>query len=136
MSQVATGIKLSFKINGRKVAFASAVSINEDNAVADIDVLDQPDVAELAETGHKVNFTVNKFKVDGTSAEDLGLRPTNIEDLIRQGELTCEVYNRDTDEVEYTLIGVKWTGGSGSVDARGVWQGTWNFRARRGGGSL
>lgn len=136
MSQVATGIKLSFKINGKKVAFASAVSINEDNPVADIDVLDQAEVAELAETGHKVNFTVNKFKVDGTSAEDLGLRPKNIEDIIRQGSLTAEVYNRDTDEVEYELVGVKWTGGSGSVDARGVWQGTWNFRAVRGGGSL
>lgn len=136
MSQVATGIKLSFKINGKKVAFASAVSINEDNSVADIDVLDQAEVAELAETGHKVNFTVNKFKVDGSSAEDLGLRPTNIEDIIKQPELTCEVFNRDSGKVEYEMVGVKYVGGSGSVDSRGVWQGTWNFRAKRGGGSL
>lgn len=136
MSQVLTGSKISFKVNGQKVAFASAVNITEDNPVADIDVLDQVEVAELAETGHKVSFSVNLFKIDGNSAEQLGLRPTNIEDILTQPELTCEVYNRIGNEVAYEMVGVKWIGGTGSCDARGVWQGTWNFRARRGGSGL
>lgn len=136
MSQVLTGSKIAFKLNGQKVAFASSINITEDNPVADIDVLDQVEVAELAETGHKVSFSVGVFKVDGNSAEALGLRPTNIEDILKQPELTCEVYNRIGDRVEYEMIGVKWVGGTGSADARGVWTGSWNFRARRGGGSL
>jgi len=134
MSRVLTGSKASVKLNGVKVAFASGVNINQENTLTDIDVLDQLEVAELAETGHKVSFTVNLFKIDENAAANFGLDPANLDDLLTQPELTMEVYNRIADKVEYTMTGVKFEGGSGSVDARGVWQGTWNFKGRRGRG--
>lgn len=134
MSKVFTGPKASLKLNGVKVAFVGSVNITEENTLTDIDVLDQLEVAEHAETAHKVSFTCNLFKIDGNSAQSLGLSPTQIRDILTQPELTMEVYNSVDDRVEYTISGVKWEGGSGSVDARGVWQGTWNFKGRIGRG--
>jgi hypothetical protein len=134
MSQVLTGSKASVKLNGVKIAFASGVNINHDLQLTDIDVLDDLLVAEHAETGAKFNFSVTLFKMDRNTAKSFGLDPDNIDALLAQPELTFEVYNRVEDRVEYVLTGVKFAGGSGSVDARGVWAGTWNFMARRGTG--
>ena len=134
MSKVLSGSKASLKLNGVKVAFVGSISVTEDNTLTDIDVLDQLEVAEHAETAHKVSFTCNLFKIDGNSASQLGIRPDNIRDILTQPELTMELYNSVDDRVEYTISGVKFEGGSGSVDARGVWQGTWNFKGRVGSG--
>lgn len=134
MSEVFTGSKASLKLNGVKVAFVGGVNITEENTLTDIDVIDQLETAEHAETGHKSSFSCNLFKVAANTAQSLGLSPSNLRDQLSQGELTMEVYNSIQDRVEYTISGVKWEGGSGSVDARGVWQGTWNFKGRIGRG--
>jgi hypothetical protein len=134
MSQVFSGSKASVKLNGVKIAFASGVNINDERTLTDIDVLDDLLVAEYAETGVKCSFTVNLFKVDANTAASFGLDPDNIDDILSQPELTMEIYDRINDKVQYTMSGVKFEGGSGSVDARGVWQGVWNFKSRRGKG--
>lgn len=134
MSKVLTGSKAALKLNGVKIAFVGSVNIDEENTLTDIDVLDQLEVAELAETAHKVSFSCNLFKIDGNSVSQLGIQPDNIRDILTQPELTFEVYNSIDDRVEYTISGVKWAGGSGSMDARGVWNGSWNFRGRIGRG--
>lgn len=134
MSRVFTGSKGSLKLNGVKVAFVGSVNINEENTLTDVDVIDQLEVAEHAETGHKCSFSCNLFKIDGNTAQQLGLSPNDIREILSQPELTMELYNSVDDRVEYTMSGVKWEGGSGSLDARGVWQGTWNFKGRIGRG--
>lgn len=134
MSKVLTGSKAALKINGKKVGYVGGVNIEETNELTDIDVLDQLEVAEHAETSHKVSFSCNMFKIDGNATTQLGISPSNIKDIMTQPELTMELYNTVDDRVEYTISGVKWGGGSGSVDARGVWQGTWNFKGRIGRG--
>lgn len=134
--QTKSGSGISFKVNGVKVAYASGINITEDDTVLDIDVLDQIYVAELPYVAHKVNFTVNIFKVDSNAAESLGLRPSNIDAILSQATLTCEVFDRITNEVLYQMQGVVWTGGTGTVEARNVWTGTWNFRAQIGGQSM
>lgn len=134
MSKVLTGSKAALKLNGVKVGFVGSVQINEENTLTDIDVIDQLEVAELAETAHKVSFTCNLFKIDGNTISQLGIQPDNIRAIMTQPELTMELYNSVDDRVEYTISGVKWEGGSGSLDARGVWQGTWNFKGRIGRG--
>jgi len=134
MSQVLTGSKASLKLNGVKIAFASGVNITHENTLTDIDVLDQIEVAEHAETAHKVSFSVNLFKIATNTAAAFGLDPLDINELLSRAELTFEVFNRIDDRVEYTMTGVKFEGGTGSVDSRGIWQGTWNFKGRRGRG--
>lgn len=132
MARTKTGSRLSIKLNGTKVAFASDFTVNHENQLQDIDVLDQLEVAEHAEVGHKVNGTINLFKVDENAATLFGFDPRNIDALLSQAELTLEVYDRENDSVVYEITGVKFEGGSGSVNARGVWQGTWNYRGRIG----
>ena len=134
MSKVLSGSKAALKLNGVKVGFVGSVTINEENTLTDIDVMDQLETAEHAETGHKVSFTCNLFKIDGNSVSQLGLRPDVLKDILTQPELTMELFNSLEDRVEYTMSGVKFEGGSGTVDARGVWQGTWNFKGRIGSG--
>lgn len=134
MSKVLTGSKGALKINGVKIGFVGSVSIQEENTLTDIDVLDQLEVAEHAETGHKVSFSCNLFKIEGNSVSALGIQPDNLRDIMTQPELTMELYNSIDERVEYTISGVKWEGGSGSLDARGVWNGTWNFKGRIGRG--
>lgn len=134
MSKALSGSKASLKLNGQKVAFVGSVTINEEDTLTDIDVMDQLEVAEHAETGHKVSFTCNLFKIDGNSVSQLGLRPDVLKDILTQPELTMELYNSLDDRIEYTMSGVKFEGGSGTIDARGVWQGTWNFKGRIGSG--
>ena len=134
MSKVFTGSKGSLKINGVKIGFVGSVNVSEDNTLTDIDVLDQLEVAEHAETAHKVSFSCNLFKIDGNSIAQLGIQPTNIRDIMSQPELVMEIYNSVDDRVEYTITGVKFESGTGSLDARSVWQGTWNFKGRIGRG--
>lgn len=134
MAKSFTGAKASLKLNGQKVAFVSDVNITEDDTLTDIDVIDQLEVAEHAETAHKVSFTCSLFKIDTNSVSQLGLRADNIADILSQPELTMEIFNSVDNRVEYTISGVKFEGGSGSVQARGVWQGTWNFKGRIGSG--
>lgn len=134
MSKVLTGSKAALKLNGLKVGFVAGVDIDEENTLTDIDVLDQLEVGELAETAHKVSFTCRLFKIDGNSISQLGIQPDNIRDIMTQPELTMELYNSVEDRVEYTISGVKWEGGSGSLDARGVWNGNWKFKGRIGRG--
>jgi hypothetical protein len=134
MSKVLTGSKGAVKINGVKIAYVGGVDITEENTLTDIDVLDQLEVAELAETGHKVSFTCQVFKVNGQATADLGIAPSNLQDILTQPELTMELFNSVEGIVSYTITGVKWAGGSGTLDARGVWQGRWEFKGRVGRG--
>lgn len=132
MAKTLAGAKASLKLNGVKVAFVSSVNITSEYTLQDIEVLDNPLVEEFAEIGHKCNFSVNTFKVDENAAQVLGLESRNIDDLLSQPELTMEVYNRLGDVVVFEVTGVKFEGGTGTVDARSVWSGTWNFRGKRG----
>lgn len=134
MAKVFSGAKGQLKIDGVKVGFVGSIQVTEENTLTDIDVLDQLEVAEHAETAHKCSFTCNLFKIDGNSVSQLNIRPDVIADILSQQELTMEIFNSADGRVEYTMSGVKFEGGSGSVDARGVWQGTWNFKGRIGSG--
>lgn len=137
MSQTFSGSRGALLINGTKVAFIGGITINQENTLTPIDVLDQLQVAEHAETGHKVSFTATYFKVDANSAISLGLDFQNINDILSQPESTMEVFDSVENIVQYSMSGVKFEGGSGTLEARDVWRGTWNFRAtQRTGGSL
>ena len=152
MSKVFTGSKARLLIGGTAIAYASSINVTQENTLTDIDVLDQLEVAELAETGHKVSFSVNVFKVNTQSAKALGFEPESLDAILGQGSFVMQILNtvgipNEAGESEtgptvvprviYEIEGAKFEGGSGSVDARGVWTGTWNFRGikRADGGS-
>ena len=135
MAQIFTGAKAVVRINNTDIAFASGVNVNQENTLTDVDILGQLEVAELAETGHRVTFSVNYFKIVNPelaeTAQQIGIEQAVLADMRDQDEFDISIFDNNNNEI-YKMSGVKFEGGSGTVDARGLWQGTWNFRAKTG----
>jgi len=126
MSQTFTGARAIFKIQGVQVAYASSVNYNISHDHQPIDVLDNLAAVEYAEVGYKVDFSCNTFRVANKSAIQLGIIP-RLEDILTQPELTVELQDRIAGVTIVRIVGVKNTGRTGTVDARGVATETWNF---------
>lgn len=142
MSQIFTGAKARIEVGGNVIGFAGGVNVNQENTLTDVDILGQLEVGDLAETGHKCNFSVNYFKAnnpdnaaDNQTTQSLGLEndeATGLDPLRNTTYFDVIIFDDVTDEQIYKMVDCKFEGGSGQVDARGIWQGTWNYRARKG----
>lgn len=132
MSIAFTGAKAVLKMDSVPIAFLGNISISEEYRLEEIPQLDDLPVAEMAENGHRVSATVGLFKINGQAAADLELDFADPRDWLLQPEYTLELFDDTTGLVVYTMSGAKFAGGSGSADARGVWQGVWQFRGRIG----
>lgn len=135
MSQILTGAKAQVRINGEIIAFAGGVNVNQENTLSDVDIMGQLEVGDLAETGHRCTFSVNYFKIVNPeiaqTAVQVGIEQAILADMRNQEYFDISIIDDAENEI-YKLEGCKFEGGSGQVDARGLWQGTWNFRARKG----
>lgn len=141
MAQVYTGAKGIVKIGGQTVAFVGGLNVNAEYTLTDVDIIGQLEVGDLAETAHKATGTINLFKVvnaDGTvtnTAAALGIDTSSDPDVSAmrdQAYFDIEVVDSTkNDAIIYKMLDCKIESGSGQMDARGVWQGTWNFRARK-----
>lgn len=164
MSQVFTGARGRVKIGENIVGYVGGVNVTVENTLTDVDVMGLLEVGDLAETGHKCNFSINMFKsitttsvkgpdttdangnivpgvvvttTDQSTAKLLGIdssTTSSVENMRNQGYFTVLIEDDQSDAIIFTLTDCKFEGGTGQVDARGLWQGTWNFRARRGHG--
>jgi hypothetical protein len=130
MSQSIAGASISLKLNGSKVAFLGNCNVTIEYTRTPINILDQLEVAEHALTAHVCSFTASFIKVDANTAISLGLESTDLDSLFAQGELTAELYDRVNDNVRAQISGVVFEGGSLTTEARGIMQGTWNFKGR------
>lgn len=153
MSQVFTGARGRVKIGGKLVGYVGGVNVTIENTLTDVDVMGQLEVADLAETGHKCNFSINVFKAlsnasinspaalgetaPNNSAKKVGIDSSDagtVLPLRTQAYFNVEIEDDESGAVIFYLVNCKWEGGTGQVDARGLWQGTWNFRAQKGHG--
>ena len=164
MSQIFTGARALIKINGVVIGFASGIDVNQDNTLTDVDVLGQLSSADLAETGHKCDFTVNYFKQVGaadvsdplestnhgslndifssanvtgidtshTNTSKKGMVESNLASMRSQVYFDCEIIDDITNLTVYKMVHCKFAGGTGRVDSRGVYTGSWKFRALKG----
>ena len=126
MSQTSTGARIVFRVNGKKVAFANSLNYTVAHAHQPVDVLDQLEPAEYAETGYTVNFSATQFRVSNQSAMALGLRP-RLQDILTQPELTAELVDRITGATLMLIQRVKCTQEDFNVDARSLGQTTLSF---------
>lgn len=170
-----TGARGLLKIDGKPVGIMGGINITVEHTLSDVDVLGKIQVGDLAETGHKCNFTVNYFKFfdfdgmqekvekavtdpntqatfDDTNpykpAQLLGIESGTVDGLKSRKLFTVEIVDVGLDNVYgakdaegkpltttedksvvMKMVDCKLEGGSGQMDARGIWQGTWNFRA-------
>lgn len=126
MSQSSTGARVVFRVQGQKVAFAQALNYSVAHAHQPVDVLDQLEPAEYAETGYTVNFTVTMFRVAAQSAISLGLRP-KLQNILTQPELTAELIDRINGQTLMLIERVKCTQEDMNIDARSIGQVTLSF---------
>ena len=126
MSQTSTGARVVFRVNGQKIAFANSLNYTVAHAHQPVDVLDQLEPAEYAETGYTVNFTCTMFRVSNRDAITLGLRP-KLQDILAQPELTAEMIDRVTGQTLMLIERVKCTQEDFTIDSRSLGQLTLNF---------
>lgn len=126
MSQTSTGARVVFRVNGQKIAFANALNYTVSHAHQPVDVLDQLEPVEYAETGYTVNFSATMFRVAFKDAITLGLRP-KLQDILIQPELTAELIDRITGSTIMLIERVKCTQEDFSIDSRGLGQLTLAF---------
>lgn len=126
MSLTSSGARVVFRVNGQKVAFAQAMNYSVAHAHQPVDVLDQLEPVEYAETGYTVNFTVTMFRVSNQSAISIGLRP-KLQDILTQPELTAELIDRVTGATLALIERVKCTQEDLNIDARSLGQITLSF---------
>lgn len=126
MSQTSTGARVVFRVEGQKVAFANSMNYSVQHQHQPVDVLDQLEPAEYAETGYTVNFSATLFRVSNQSAMALGLRP-RLEDILTQPELTAELIDRVTGATIMLIQRVKCTQEDFNVDARSLGQVSLSF---------
>jgi hypothetical protein len=131
LQQTISGSRLAVNVNAQPVAFSSSFTVNQENTLLDVNVLDQLEVAELANVGIKVNCTLNIFKVDQALLQELGVDyTTDPSELFALPSVNFDIIDQNGN-TQYSIMGIKFEGGSGSADARGVWTGTWNFRGTK-----
>lgn len=127
MSQIMTGAKAIFRLNGVQIAYASSVTYNENIQLEEVNVLDKIETLEYAEVGYRVDMSCQTFRVAEQSVKQLGLMP-RLGQILTQGELTAEVIDRITGATLLLMEGVKLESRSTTVDARGVMTETWSFK--------
>lgn len=130
MSNVMTGSKAIFRLNGLQVAYASSVTYNENIQLEEVNTLDRLDVVEHAEVGYRVDMSCQVFRVSDQSIKQLGLM-SKLGQILTQGEMTAEVIDRVTGLTLLLMEGVKLESRQTTVDARGIMTETWNFKGRR-----
>ena len=138
-TNVLTGGRARVKIGTKTVGYVSGVSVNVDESTVDIEVLDEVTKKEFAHVRHDVDFSINYFRVSSTADNTLiglGISSDNVTDVLKRATFDCEFIDTgtNTDNPEsktvVKLLDCAFQGGSGSVDARGVWSGSMNFKAR------
>lgn len=160
MSQVITGARGRVKINGQVVGFVGGVNVTVEDTLTDVSIMGQLHEGDLAETGHKCNFSMNVFRsvtdagvispeaagatvvnsaaamgIDSSFTTDQAtgeVKPGEVNTMRSQAYFDVDLEDELTGKSFFALRSCKFEGGSGQMDARGVWQGTWNFRALKG----
>jgi len=127
MSQVFTGAKAIFRINGIQIAYASSCSFNENIQLEEINVLDNLAVLEHAEVGYRVDMSCQSFRVQNQSVKQLGIMQ-KLGSILTQGVMTAEIIDRVSGSVILLMEGVKLEARQTQLDARGVASETWSFK--------
>lgn len=151
MAQIMTGARGRVRIGGRVVGWMGGINVSVENTLTDVSIMGQLEEGDLAETGHKCNFSMSIFKAlrdDGTASTsakgefpintafaigiDKSSAASGVTPMRDQTYFDVLIEDDQTDAVVFVLEKCKFEGGSGQMDARGLWQGTWNFKCLRG----
>lgn len=126
MSNVVSGSRVVFRIDGERVFYATSLSFNESIEHEPIDVLDNFATEEHIPVAYRVDFSVESFRVAGKSVKQLGLMPV-LDEILTSGDLTAEFIDSQTGTTLGLVLGVRCTSNSTNVPTRGAARQTLSF---------
>lgn len=125
-----SGARALFLIDSKPVAYAAGVSGEETIDYEPVDVLSLLEVREFVPVAYRTSLSAQVFRVVGDSLKALGILPRQ-EDIITSGDLEAAIQDRITSKTIALFQGVRCSGHSWSVTARGIVQEDVNFVAIR-----
>jgi len=125
-TNVFSGARARFKVNGNIVGFAGGVSGSESVDYEPIDVLDLLEVREFVPVAYRSTLSATVFRVVGQSLKALGIFPLE-EGILTSGDLTCTVEDKITGQTMAQFEGCKAQEHSFDITARGIVSENVNF---------
>ena len=123
-SQVFTGTRARFKIDGNVIGFAGGCSAEEMVDYEPVDVLDLLEVREFVPVSYRCSMNAQVFRVVGSPLKQYGDAKFSVfpkeDNILTTGELTASVEDSLTGTPIMSLQGVKCTGHSWDITARGL----------------
>lgn len=129
-SHTFSGARAIFLVNGAAVGFASGVSGEEMIDYEPVDVLNLLEVREYVPVAYRTSLNAQIFRVVGDSLKAQGILPV-LEDIITSGDLEAAVQDSVTRNTIMLFQGVRCSGHSWDVTARGIVSETVPFVAIR-----
>lgn len=120
-SKTFSGARAVFLINSVPVAFAGGVSGEEMIDYEPVDVLALLEVREFVPVSYRTSLSAQVFRVVGDSLKKLGILPRQ-EEIITSGDLEAAIQDTVTRQTICLFQGVRCTGHSWDVTARGIVQ--------------
>jgi hypothetical protein len=129
-SKTFSGARAIFLINSAPVAFAGGVSGEETIDYEPVDVLNLLEVREFVPVAYRTSLSAQVFRVVGDSLKKLGILPRQ-EDIITSGDLEAAIQDKVTGSTIALFQGVRCSGHTFDVTARGIVMENVNFVAIR-----
>lgn len=118
-SQVISGARARFKVNGQKIAYAGGVSGEEAVDHEPVEVLDLIEVLEHVPVGYRASLNANVFRVVNRSLKNLGIFPIE-SNILASGVLEASIEDSQTNQTTALFQGVRATTKSFDISARGL----------------
>lgn len=125
-SNTFSGARAVFLIDGVPVAFAGGVSGEEMVDYEPVDVLALLEVREHVPVAYRTSLNAQVFRVVGQSLKKLGILPRQ-EDIITSGDLEAAVQDTVTSNTIALFQGVRCSGHTFDITARGIVQDNVSF---------
>lgn len=120
-SKTFSGARAVFLINSVPVAFAGGVSGEEQIDYEPVDVLALLEVREFVPVAYRTSLNAQVFRVVGDSLKKLGILPRQ-EEIITSGDLEAAVQDVVTRQTICLFQGVRCSGHTWDITARGIVQ--------------
>lgn len=125
-SNVFSGARARFKVDGVIVGFAGGVSGSESIDYEPVDVLDLLEVREFVPVAYRATLSAQIFRVIGKSLKQLGIFPKE-DNILTSGDLTCTLEDKLTGNTAAQFEAVKCSEHAFDVTARGIVSENVNF---------
>lgn len=120
-SQTFSGARAIFFINGLEIGFAGGVSGEEMIDYEPVDVLNLLEVREHVPVAYRTSLNAQIFRVVGRSLKAQGIMPVQ-EEIITSGDLEAAVQDSVSAQTVQLFQGVRCSGHSFDITARGIVQ--------------